>query len=359
MSVNKIYLHVGMQKTATSSIQSTLHANRELMRQNSFLYPECWSNWHAKEIGALLHTEKEEERRNILLRKEFTEEIRRNLISTLKTEMVNSDCENLLISAENIILFSYEGVERLKSIIIKDLKVFDIKIVISTRQTISFINSIVQQIVKSSFKVDYKEIQEKYSFYNQIQKFAEVFGKENLIVYDFESAINHPFGVIGCFLENIGFNKKSLKYLKVMRANEGISDVACEIIDFINTNEPFIHDNNISKKRFAGDTKKIEQFSGQTFVIESNIQKEIIKSTLSDRVWLKENYSIDYLNIKPTKNKKVIFDDRFYNEFISIYPYLHTEIRVLLSKYIKNKISTESIFNIKNKKTLKKILRNL
>lgn len=356
MKINKVYLHVGMQKTGTSSIQSTLATNRDLLKKNSYLYPQSWSNWHVKEVGALLYKEKEEERRNILLRKKYTEKDREKIILTLKNEISSSNCENLILSAENIILFSYEGIEKIKSIITKELGVSDIKIIISIRNILYFMNSITQQTIKSLFEVNYVELNKKYTYYNQINKFAEVFGKDNLIVYDFESTVKHTFGVVGCFLEKINFNKESLKFLKIVKTNEGISDIACEIIDFINTKEPLVCNNDISKKRFLGDTKMIEKFSGGKFIIEKKFQKEIIEKSLKDRVWLKENYNIDYLNLKPLKKKKIIFSTNFYDEFISIYPCSSTEIKILLNMYIKDKLSTESIFSLKNKKVLKRIL---
>ncbi len=356
MKLNKIYLHVGMQKTATSSIQQSLLANKEFLKQNSILYPSSLSNWHVNEIGALLYEEKEEERRNILHRQNFSQINRNNIIEKLKKEILNCDCESLVISAESIILYSKDGLTKLKDIIQNDLNIKNIIIILTTRNILDFMNSYVQQLIKSSFEVEYNKLVQKTIYENQISKFEEVFGQENLIVYCFEEAKKHPLGVVGYFFEQIGIEKERVKEIKIIKTNEGISELACEVIDYINTIEPFIDKKEISQKRQIGDTRLLQKLSGKKFVIDEIYQKSLLKNSLQDVQWLKKHYGIDYTSTKTVKKNKSQIREATFIELKEIFPKLNHTIQKNLENYFKEKLNNTRFYEIENKRNLKKCL---
>ena len=45
-----LYLHVGLRKTATSSIQATLYSNLDILRKNDIFYPREWRESHNLEL---------------------------------------------------------------------------------------------------------------------------------------------------------------------------------------------------------------------------------------------------------------------------------------------------------------------
>lgn len=356
MKLNKVYLHVGMQKTATSSIQQSLYANKKILQDNSILYPSSWSNWHVNEIGALLFEEKEEERRNILHRKNFIEIDRINITEKLKNEIINCNSESLVLSAESIILYSDNGLYKLKNIIQNDLNIKNIVVIISTRNIIDYMNSHVQQLIKSSFRVEYSELAKKANYKNQIKKFEEIFGKENLIVYSFEEAKEHPFGVVGYFFEKIGICKEKLQDIKIFKTNEGISDLACEVIDYINKTEPFVVNEKISKNREIGDTILLQKISGKKFVIDEVYQKNILNNSLQDILWLKNNYGIDYTSVKISKKNKLQISETTFTELKEIIPKLNQTIQKIIEIYLNEKLKNARFYEIKTKIILKKCL---
>lgn len=357
MKLNKIYLHVGMQKTATSSIQQSLYANRNFLQDNSILYPSSWSNWHVYEIGALLFEEKEEERRNILHRKNFTEIDRVKIIEKLKYEIMNCECESLVISSESMILYSNNGLSKLKNIIQNDLNIKNIVVIISTRNIIDFMNSYVQQLIKSSFMVNYNELVNITPYKNQITKFEEVFGRENLIVYSFEEAKSHPFGVVGSFFQHIGVDENKLQEIKIINTNEGISEIACDILEYINIKEPFISHGEISVKREIGDALEIQKFSGKKFIMNETFQRVLLQNNILDAEWLKNNYNIDYTDIKTTQKSRLKFCETTFIELKEIFPRLNQNIQKIVKMYFEDKLKNTRFYDMNNKNNLKRILR--
>lgn len=356
MKLNKIYLHVGMQKTATSSIQQSLSVNKEFLEKNSILYPSSWSNWHVNEIGALLYKEQEEQRRNILHRKNFSEIDRINIIEKIKKEILKCDCESLVISAESTILYSKDGLFKLRNIIQNDLNIKSVVVIISVRNIIDFMNSYVQQLIKSSFRVDYNDLVNKIMYENQITKFEEVFGQENLIVYSFEEAKKHPFGVVGYFFEKIGICKEKVKEIKIIKTNEGISELACEVINYINITEPFVDNEDISKNRQVGDTQLLQKLSGKKFVMDEIYQKSLLKNSLRDTQWLKHNYGIDYTSTKIIKKNKSQISEATLIELKEIFPKLNHNIQKIIENYVKEKLENTRFYEIENKRNLKRCL---
>lgn len=356
MKLNKVYLHVGMQKTATSSIQQSLSSNKEFLKQNFILYPSSWSNWHVNEIGALLYEEQEEQRRNILHRQNFSQIDRNNIIEKLKKEVLNCDCESLVISAESIILYSKDGLTKLKDIIQNDLNIKNIVIIISTRNIVDFMNSYVQHLIKSSFRVEYSELVKKTIYENQITKFEKVFGQENLIVYSFEEAKKHLFGVVGYFFEKIGICKEKVKEIKIIKTNEGISELACDMINYVNTIEPLVDNDKVSSRRKIGDTKLLQKLSGKKFVIDEMYQKSFLKNSLLDAQWLKLNYGIDYKSTAIIKKNKLQISEATVIEFKEIFPKLNHTIQKIIENYLKEKLKKSKIYEIENKRNLKKCL---
>lgn len=359
MKLNKLFLYVGMQKTASSSIQETLFQNRDILESNNFLYPKSLSKWHVSEIGALMYKEMEEERRNILHRAKFTQVDRDNIINRLKEEIKVSNCENLILSAESIILYSSNGLKELKRIINEDLCINKINIVISTRSPIDFMNSFSQQLIKSSFESSIEKLEERLHYKTQIIKFEEIFGKENIILYSFEEAKKNTNGIVGHFLEKINFPKEKIKEIKVYKQNEGISDISCDLIEYINKKEPFIVNNEISANRKIGDTKLLHTLSGRKYVIEESEQKHICKEIVDDILWLKVNYNIDYTDVKYIQKPILKFTNNNILEIEKIYLKLNKYIQNCVDKYFSDRLKKAKIYDIKSQIILRKILKTI
>ncbi|ORU93488.1 MAG: hypothetical protein A6F70_05635 [Cycloclasticus sp. symbiont of Bathymodiolus heckerae] len=65
--VKNLYLHVGMSKTATSSIQDTLYANRDWLEKNDYFYSKKLPKNHSDTFRMLFWDSPEEQHTSIKL----------------------------------------------------------------------------------------------------------------------------------------------------------------------------------------------------------------------------------------------------------------------------------------------------
>lgn len=339
MSIKKVYLHVGIHKTATSSIQDTLYNNRSLLEDEGYYYPKSWKANHSEIFFNLFADEslykKLNIKKKIKLHKLYKNFIKKNkLINELKNKNIN----NLILSAESISLLNEKSLNNLKKFILNDLKIEEIKIIISLRDKIDYCSSAFQEIVKTgnnpenkdSILIEYKE---------KVEKFIKVFNKTNIIIYKFEDSYNIKNGPVGLFLEKINFNKR-IDY--ILKSNESLSNMAVDLIFFINNELPFLNSKGkISNGREKADLNILFSLSGKKFTLDYTNHFCILDQQFEkDNKWLQDNFSIHYTKPEVLDKKSVLsFNQKYYDEILKIFPNLSMPLQKLTYKYLKNKLT--------------------
>lgn len=104
--MKKIYVHTGMHKMGTTSIQWFLSQNRSRLRECGYLYPESGcQKWAAfgQHILPWIFTSKEGYVPTFNGKRFGTEPgLKESVLSGLLVEIENSDCENVILSSEEI-----------------------------------------------------------------------------------------------------------------------------------------------------------------------------------------------------------------------------------------------------------------
>lgn len=344
MKGRTVYFHVGMQKTASSSIQKTLANNRELLCDLGYLYPYSWSDWHVKEIGTLCNKEEEEQRRNILHRRQLDEESIANIINKLNLEIIHSKCNNIVISAESTIRYSYEGLRYLKKKLFEDLNISCVKVILITREPVSFARSYVQAKIKAGFQQSTYLNKKDFKHAEQIKNILNVFGKENVILYSFEESVVFEYGPTGFFLASLCVPNNYLDKFKYYKSNESVSGAACSIIDFINNKEPLIINNKINPKRKLGDTRHLYKLTGGSFELSKENQEQVLKWTDEYRDWLKKEFGIDYLAKKTADTNSVLKENIDLDDLLICYQKCTKEIQNLIKRYMLERMKIKMSF---------------
>lgn len=201
-----IILHIGMNKTGSTSLQDTLYANRKILLQNNLLYPNTglkrpatchyefsgWFGFGHSNTGKMPKQNLSQE------------------LAKLNAEIKQSQCSNILISSEFFVLpGNFEAVKCF-------LSNFKVRIIVYLRRHDDWWVSLYSQAMKSVDNPPWPAGLTGYlDFYQQkfprigdyrvlLDKWAEVFGSENLIVRPFERAQNQP-DLITDFMTAIGF----------------------------------------------------------------------------------------------------------------------------------------------------------
>ncbi len=224
--VKRCWLHVGMHKTGSTSIQETL------VRANGS------GNWRLLRVGGRPNMGKaicgmfsaQPLKHSFYSKLGYTEAriqrekqtIRRRLERALQgcTE------ETVIISAEALsALLKVEEVQAMKEFLEPFCE--EIRVIGYVRSPVSFKNSIFQEAVKhGKGKFDIAEV--KVNYRRRFKKFDDVFGRENVILRKFDPASFPHHCIVADFCQQIGIEEPPRE--AVQRTNESLTREACGIL---------------------------------------------------------------------------------------------------------------------------------
>lgn len=223
--MKRCWLHIGMHKTGTTSLQANLkrigstsewkyicvggklHMNtpfHAMFATDPFKY-----HWFAKQG----------------ITPEALSEKGAKLRERLATAISKSRAETIIMSAEALPLIDKAGIARLKEFL--DPLFDEIRVIGYVRPPVSFKISIFQEMVKGGrSKFDVGDI--KLNYRRKFEKFDQVFGRENVILRKFDPAGFAHGCTVSDFFTSIGL--KSPDRATIQRANESMSRSACGIL---------------------------------------------------------------------------------------------------------------------------------
>jgi len=154
----KVYLHIGQQKTGTTTIQKFFEINRKSLLKKGYLYPK--SLGFDKQFDIYKNID-ELQNENSELHKSFFKEINK------------SKCSNIIISEENVFTLKDELLDKVTSFLNKYFD--DITIVCYLRRQYDQAASLYQEVVKGKVHLKYdkwilKKLKINYYDYSYVLK---------------------------------------------------------------------------------------------------------------------------------------------------------------------------------------------
>lgn len=229
----KAFLHIGTEKTGTTTIQHFLAKNRENLLRQGYLYPSSPGKiTHTKLVLFALEATKIQDIHKL---HGFTTPEKVKLFKTkfkpkLIKEIKSIDVDKVIFSSEHCSsrLISKEQIKELKTLL--DEVFEDIEIIIYLRRQDKFLSSSYSTAIKAGatfpFKIPSQEIIEnRYNYYNLIRKFASIFGDNKIRVRLFESTEMLEGNLIKDFLNLLDL-KLDNSYESVENLNTSL-DVYC------------------------------------------------------------------------------------------------------------------------------------
>ena len=344
--IDKVFIHVGMHKTGTTSIQGTLFKNNGILHKNNILYSKQWGRNHSVPVRNIWDDNPEAYHINIKmgLSKRKIKKVNKSYKKRFCNEIRNTKLNTLVLSGEGICKMDKKNLMEFKSFLLSVLPNAKIEILICLREPVAYIASAYLQAVKGgggkSIDAQIKICKSLYR--KRIDKFVELFGKDKVTIYKFEDALKHQYGLVACFLELIGVKKNDLDAFEYTRANAAISNKAEEIISYINSRQTLIENNKIAEDREMGDIRLLRKIRGEKFCLDRKTVEKIIKQNKNDIEWLKKNIGIDYtidINKYELKNIKK-YNDEFFEDIKSAFPELSKFIQKLVYDYMKTTSDT-------------------
>lgn len=233
MNRKKLYIHIGTQKTGTTTIQSILSKNKNELQNENICYLGRLEKL-AREIRVITEPDVDLENK-----------IRSKVKDKLK-ECSDHEYQSYIISNEKFTgdkMIAYRN----SSLIAKSLErvfepfEFDIKIIVFIRRQDTFFESTYAQRIYSGESLTFQEF---YNLFDEsdfhwdelLNSYAEVFGKENILVRRFDkkylpgrNSLINTFGeaIKSTYLQN---------YTDTTYKNRGYSRDALEIARLVNKN---------------------------------------------------------------------------------------------------------------------------
>jgi hypothetical protein len=322
-SLNEIIVHVGLHKTATTSIQISLSdkRNERLLNKNNFLYPNSWPINHSIPVYSAFCDKPEMYRFNIdqKLTREQVDELNKSYINDIKKEVFAKSPEKLIISGEDISMLDVHRLRDFRNFLVATFNPSRIRVIVYVRDPLSLSISKIQEDIKSgvhtiesasSINLDIKA----HSIKKRLIDIEEVFNKESMEVYTFEDAVKASNGPVGHFLSLIGFDQsKDIAKFHIERSNEGLSLLAANIISFVNDKYILFKNGVINPPRENEDTIPLTKLLGEKFNLTCAMKKKILHNYKDEIYWLKDYWKIDYnatIEEKDDRKKLIISSEQ-------------------------------------------------
>ncbi len=287
-----IYIHIGTEKTGTTSIQEFLFVNHGNLLKYNFYYPinetKKYNMWkqHVPLVTSIT-------KKNIPAYKDQQSYVKDEVFDEFIEDVRKIKQDNIIISSEGFSLI--ESIDKIHSLK-KKLEEFKIKIIIYIRRQDEFLISKLQQSYKTGryfpFEVDELLSFCKVNYYQIISNWSHIFGRKNIIIRIFEKGKLYNNDLYADFLNVLDLDLNS-DFIKTLYLNKSVSLKKTLFLHRLSEYfTPIDMKNNL---------KKFDHLEIRNIIIQSNILNEgNIKDIFSyeDRKYIMSYYE--------TENQKIL-----------------------------------------------------
>lgn len=221
-----IFLHIGMAKTATSSIQHSLKTYTDGITRYAHLARPNHSRQIISVFGAPEITKKFLLRSGFASTQEALQVHRADNLALLEAE-INSPERNLILSGEGLAALNDAGVADLRDFL--STRCTQVRLIAYVRDPVSFTSSAFQEHVKSSKRIVFSAPTPKYQ--HRFGSFVKAFGADAIDFVRFDPETFPDHCIITDFCARTGIDASQV--IK-KRSNESLSNEAVALLLFWN-----------------------------------------------------------------------------------------------------------------------------
>ncbi|MCF8365320.1 MAG: glycosyltransferase [Bacteroidales bacterium] len=303
--IKNIFLHIGVHKTASTTIQNTLYIEREKLAEAGVLYPEfkagniAVSN-HSIPFYSLFSNKPEGFHFNVshgFTTAEAINHLHDEYRQQLETQIAGFSGNNLIISGEDISLLGESGLRQLRDylIVITQPRV-TISVVMLARHPVTKFRSALQGSVcafgKPLENATQYHLQRPHFYRNLIAAFSVVFGCKSIVVLKYEEAISHPFGTAGAFLELVDKDLPDKIKPALLHHNPTRKYETFVLLNAINQNCYHNSENEQQPQRMVDLNKIFSDMPGHKFMLPEGMSKKVWETLADDANWLCREFSL-------------------------------------------------------------------
>ncbi|HEY3638406.1 MAG TPA: hypothetical protein VGK90_09665 [Rhizomicrobium sp.] len=238
--IAQCWLHIGTEKTGTTSIQNFLAANRTALRSQGFLYPSAPGRVsHPALVAFSLDDNRIDGTRKArsLSQPAQISAYRRKLTHELEDEVASSNVSKIILSSELLSsrIRSPAELERIRSLCSQVAK--QTKIIVYIRNQVDFLISRYTTVIQAGGWENFRPgVSPLTDYKTLLDRWAGTFGRENLIVRRFEPADFANGDLLADFSATVGINAAQLS--RVPRCNESLDTESLTFLRAINRHLP-------------------------------------------------------------------------------------------------------------------------
>ncbi len=256
MTTKNVLLHIGVEKTGTTSIQRALADKRQEFAAQGILYPQLFGNDNQMEIAvAAMEDERKDELRLAELGRQDCDiaTYRDRLIARLREEVAASDFHTVVLSNEHCHsrLNRPDCVERLKWLIGEAIPNANVRVVVYVRRQDSLAVSLNSTRVRLGGKGPLfppigQPLPTYFAYGDLLDRYADVFGADALRVRVFQKDRLHGGDVVPDFFHTAGLGTppESVEVL-----NESLSANQVRFLQRFNQDFPAVRDGALNPVR--------------------------------------------------------------------------------------------------------------
>lgn len=280
-----IYIHIGVHKTGTTSIQQTMYKNSDELLARGINYLPIERN-HGF-LLSLLSDKPHEEPINIRRHLDTPEKTASYNASNMQqlTELLSKNrSPKILISSEGLSGISQEAVRRLKQIF--DPYAGAYRVVAYVRDPYEYANSAALQRLKSGFTLADPGPVPLPHYRRKIENYIRLFGRDNVDIRIFDPAHFVGGDLISDFLVALGEPAQLKDSMEIMRANQSMSHEAAAILSEANIAIPPRVDGRANRARAFSFHVRLTDVKGEKFWMDPDAYLQRESQVLADLDWL-------------------------------------------------------------------------
>jgi hypothetical protein len=305
--IKTIYLHIGIHKTGTSSIQKALGSNHNLLASNGFLYPifkrsgkEFYN--HSEVFFSMFCADPLQYHQNIVngdTDSEAIKSLHNSFHEQLTKQIQNFEGDKMIISGEDISSLWLESLIKLKNYLIEITNPdVCIEVILFCRHPVTWSSAQILEVIKggdSLEKAKNNNTKILLDYYqNKIKILSRVFTFESIHAYRFEDSIKNQYGPANAFLSCIHADDSFIKSLNLKNEllNVSLSYEATTLLNAIYTKAPRFIDHQANPELSNFLPELIHRIPGAKFCLEEHHNCEIWQNSQHDVDWLCKNFNL-------------------------------------------------------------------
>lgn len=293
----RIVLHAGLPKTGTTSIQTVFYEHRQLLLDRGrLLYPSLDEN-----LTTPLCTIFGRDPGRLIVNKlagvttsEAIAEARQRYREHVDREIQSEDWDTLLLSAEGVTNLTDQELAGLREW--GDRFASTWTVLVCVRHPVDYMRGMVQQLVKNGGTLaPWYDNVPPTGFRPRVSKLISTFGRQNVVLFDFESAAEAHGGILGEFATRLGLTDSMREFIagQNVRRNPSLSREAMLLLDSMNRQHPLFDGGRRAPRRTVRVNDYLHRIRGARYQLPIPIRKRVIELARGDIEWINAEFGLD------------------------------------------------------------------